>query len=45
MLQHVFNNWFLNMDVDKMAAGAVLLALVVSAGIGALERVWQDREV
>ena len=45
LLQHVFNNWFLNMDVDKMAAGAVLLALVVSAGIGALERVWQDREV
>lgn len=45
LLQHVFNNWFLNMDVDKMAAGAVLLALVVSAGIGALERVWQDGEV
>lgn len=29
MLQHVFNNWYTNLDFDKMAAGAVLAALVL----------------
>lgn len=33
MLQHVFNNWYTRLDFDKMAAGAVLTALVL--GIGA----------
>lgn len=36
MLQHLFNNWFLNLDVDKMCAGAVMLAAVVMALIGLL---------
>jgi len=40
MLQHLFNNWFLNLDVDKMCAGAVLMALVVFLMILALQRVW-----
>ena len=40
MLQHLFNNWFLNLDVDKMCAGAVLMALVVFLLILALQRVW-----
>lgn len=26
MLQHIFNNWYTNLDFDKMAAGAVLPA-------------------
>ncbi|MBR1692954.1 MAG: sugar ABC transporter permease [Lachnospiraceae bacterium] len=30
MLQHVFNNWFVNLSMDKLAAGAVLLAVVLS---------------
>ncbi|MDR2686297.1 MAG: sugar ABC transporter permease [Oscillospiraceae bacterium] len=30
MLQHLFNNWFVSLDVDKMCAGAVLMALVVA---------------
>lgn len=29
MLQHLFNNWFTTLDIDKMCAGAVLLALTV----------------
>lgn len=31
MLQHLFNNWYRNLDVDKMAAGAVLSGLVLFA--------------
>lgn len=37
MLQHLFNNWFLNLDVDKMCAAAVLLALVVFLVIAGLQ--------
>ena len=40
MLQHLFNNWFFNLDVDKMCAGAVLMALVVFLLILTLQRVW-----
>ena len=39
MLQHLFNNWFLDLKVDMMCAGAVLLALVVFLLILALQRV------
>ena len=35
MLQHLFNNWFLQLDTDKLCAGAVLLALA-AAGAAAL---------
>ena len=38
LLQHVFNNWFLDLSVDKMAAGAVMLALFVCAAVWALGR-------
>lgn len=40
MLQHLFNNWFVKLDVDKMCAGAVLLALVVFALIMLLQAFW-----
>ena len=29
LLQHLFNNWFRNLDLDKMAAGAVTLSVVL----------------
>ena len=41
LLQHVFNNWFLSLSVDKMAAGAVLLAVVTCAAVQALQRAWE----
>lgn len=44
MLQHLFNNWFVNLDVDKMCAGAVLMALVVLALILVLQRAWGREE-
>ena len=40
MLQHLFNNWFLSLDVDKMCAGAVLMALVVFILIMGLQKMW-----
>ena len=40
LLQHLFNNWFRELSVDKMAAGAVLLALVIFLLVFLLERSW-----
>ncbi len=40
MLQHLFNNWFTRLDIDKMCAGAVLMALIVMALIGLLQIIW-----
>lgn len=44
MLQHVFNNWFLDLSVDKMAAGSVLLALVSGGCILLLQKSWEEEE-
>ena len=40
MLQHLFNNWFVNLDIQKMTAAAVML-VIVTAGILIL---WEGRE-
>ena len=29
LLQHFFNHWFFNLDVQKMCAAAVLLTIVI----------------
>lgn len=34
MLQHVFNNWFVNLDIQKLSAAAVLLVVVIGGIIG-----------
>lgn len=44
LLQHLFNNWFVSLDVDKMCAGAVLMALVVLVLILGLQSVWGREE-
>ncbi len=36
LLQHLFNNWFLELSMDKLAAGAMLLALTAAGIIGML---------
>lgn len=41
LMQHLFNNWFVNLDLDKMAAAAVLLTMVLLAGIGILQWIWR----
>lgn len=42
LLQHLFNNWFMELSVDKMAAGSVLLALVIGAAVLFLQSVWEE---
>ena len=33
MLQHLFNHWFLNLDIQKMSGGAVLLTIVIAVPV------------
>lgn len=40
LLQHVFNNWFADLSVDKMAAGSVLLCMVITIFVLLLQRSW-----
>ena len=44
LLQHLFNNWFLSLSVDKMAAASVLLAGVIGAFVLILQRLWETEE-
>ena len=44
LLQHLFNNWFVNMDLDKMAAAAVVVFSVIFAAAVLLQRVWDRKE-
>jgi multiple sugar transport system permease protein len=29
MLQHLFNNWFTKLDIQKMCSAAVMVALII----------------
>ena len=44
LLQHLFNNWFVNLEFDKMAAAAVCVGAVLFVAIMALQRVWDRAE-
>lgn len=44
LLQHLFNNWFLNLDMDKMAAAAVLTAAVMLVFVLILQALWDKKE-
>ncbi|MCM1008918.1 MAG: sugar ABC transporter permease [Ruminococcus flavefaciens] len=43
LLQHLFNNWFVNMDLDKIAAAAVSVFVVIFIAIVLLQHIW-DKE-
>lgn len=43
MLQHLFNNWFRDLSLDKMSAAAVVTAVLILILILGLQRSW-DRE-
>lgn len=45
LLQHLFNNWFVNMEFDKMAAAAVCVGAVLLVAIMLLQRLWDREEV
>lgn len=42
LLQHLFNNWFLHLDIDKLCTAATLVALAIMALILLLERGWGE---
>lgn len=44
LLQHLFNNWFVNLELDKMAAAAVCVGLVLFVTILFLQRLWDQEE-
>lgn len=41
LLQHLFNNWFRDLALDKMAAAAVVTAAVILALVLVLQRAWE----
>lgn len=43
LLQHLFNNWFVSLDVDKMAAAAVVTGVVMLFAIFLLQKLWEER--
>ncbi len=45
LLQHLSQNWNTKLDMDKLAAGAVLMALVLGALSLLLQRLWNTVEV
>ena len=42
LLQHLFNNWFVYLELDKMAAAAVCIGIVLLGVILFLEKLWED---
>ncbi|MBR1930905.1 MAG: sugar ABC transporter permease [Lachnospiraceae bacterium] len=44
LLQHLFNNWFTNLEMDKIAAAGVCIAAVFLIGVFALQRLWDRQE-
>lgn len=42
LLQHLFNNWFVNLELDKMAAAAVCVGTVLFFFILLLQRFWDQ---
>lgn len=44
LLQHLFNNWFTSLDMHKLCAAAVMVALVILILIAALNKLWGREE-
>lgn len=43
LLQHLFNNWFVSLDIQKMSTAAVILAAGISLFIGGL--LWLEKRI
>lgn len=44
LLQHLFNNWYRDLSVDKMAAAAVVNSVIIFILILFLKRIWDTKE-
>ena len=42
LMQHLYNNWFRELDFDKIAAASVLTSGVVFVLIGLLKKAWEE---
>ncbi len=45
LLQHLFNNWFTNLEIEKMSAAAVLLAVFFALCSLVLQNMWEKEEL
>lgn len=45
LLQHLFNNWFVKLELDKMAAGAVTVGVFLFCFILLLQSLWDKRQM
>lgn len=43
LIQHLFNNWFRELEINKLAAGAVINSIVLIALILLLQKFWEKR--
>lgn len=41
LVQHIFNNWFRNLEMDKIAAGSVISSVILIILILLLQRFWE----
>lgn len=44
LLQHLFHNWFTNLEMDKIAAAGVCITIVFLAGVVVLQKLWDRQE-
>ncbi|MGL4737068.1 MAG: carbohydrate ABC transporter permease [Cellulosilyticaceae bacterium] len=44
MLQHLFNNWFTSLDIDKLSAAATIVAGVIFLLIMLLQKAWESED-
>ena len=44
LLQHLFNNWFRELNFSKMAAASVLMAVIIFILIMLLQRAWEKQD-
>ncbi|MGL4799707.1 MAG: carbohydrate ABC transporter permease [Cellulosilyticaceae bacterium] len=44
MLQHLFNNWFTSLDIDKLSAAATVVAIIIFILIIGLQKAWGGDE-
>ena len=40
LLQHIFNNWYVNLELDKLSAATVLVGVFLFVFILVLNRLW-----
>lgn len=45
LLGHLFHNWFINLEIEKMSAAAVILATFFSACSLLLQKTWEAEEM